>query len=121
MGQNRRLVQIIGQNLPNGLEKEVLRDYYKYRIGQNSNFNFPKNAVLGNILVFLMKLNGHEQINKMLISKDFEYKYIAFMLYGAYTGFANMPKTFTNIIFDSNNDVLYNYLDDYLFEKVLNM
>ena len=116
-----KIIKIIGQNLPNGLEKEVLRDYYKYRIGQNSNFNFPKNAVLGNILVFLMKLNGHEQINKMLISKDFEYKYIAFMLYGAYTGFANMPKTFTNIIFDSNNDVLYNYLDDYLFEKVLNM
>jgi hypothetical protein len=66
-----------------------------------------------------MKLQGHNQINKMLINKDIHYKQIAFMLYGAYTGFANLPKTFTNLIFDSDNRKLQDYIDDYLFKNIL--
>lgn len=100
--------------------KQTLRDYYKYRIGKNDTFNFPENSIMANIIVFLMKLNGHYQINKMLVAKNIHNRQIAFLLYGAYLGFANMPKTFTNIIFDSDNTELFRYIDNYLFNNYIN-
>lgn len=114
------IIKDIGEHLPENSNKQILRDYYKYRIGKNDNFNFPENSVIANIIVFLMKLGGHEQINKMLVSKNLKNRQVAFLLYGAYIGFANMPKTFTNIIFDSDNNELFNYIDTYLFSNYLN-
>jgi len=115
------IIKDIGEHLPENLNKQILRDYYKYRMGKNDNFTFPENSVLANIIIFLMKLNGHDQINKMLITKNISNRQIAFLLYGAYLGFANMPKTFTNIVFDSDNIELFNYLDNYLFNNYLNL
>jgi hypothetical protein len=109
----------IGKHLPESEAKLVLRDYYAYRTAKSDNFVFPTNDILANLIVFFMKLQGHEQINKMLITKGIEHKQIAFMFYGAYVGFANMPKTFTNIIFDSNNEGLFEYIDNYLFNNYL--
>ena len=111
------IIKRIGEQLPESAEKQILRDYYLYRVGKNDNFNFPENQVLANLIVFLMKLGGHEQINKMLVAKNIPNKQIAFLLYGAYVGFANMPKTFTSVIFDSNNFEMYDYIDNYLREK----
>ncbi|GHV09740.1 hypothetical protein FACS1894162_1000 [Bacteroidia bacterium] len=110
----------IGKELPDCQEKDILREYYKYRKAETDTFNFPENQVLANLIVFLMKLQGHEQINKMLVAKHVTHKQIAFMFYGAYVGFANMPKTFTNIIFESNNENLFEYIDNYLFNNYLN-
>jgi hypothetical protein len=114
------IIKDIGEHLPENSFKETLRDYYKYRIGKNDSFNFPENSVMANIIVFLMKLNGHDQINKMLVTKNIQNRQIAFLLYGAYLGFANMPKTFTNIVFDSDNTELFNYIDNYLFNNYIN-
>jgi hypothetical protein len=113
------IIKRIGEHLPESVDKQTLRDYYLYRVGKNDKFKFPENQVLANLIVFLMKLGGHEQINKMLIAKNIPNKQIAFLLYGAYVGFANMPKTFTNIILDSTNLELFNYIDNYLFNRCL--
>jgi hypothetical protein len=114
------IIKDIGEHLPDNAFKQTLRDYYKYRIGKNDTFNFPENSVMANIIVFLMKLNGHDQINKMLIAKNIHNRQIAFLLYGAYLGFSNMPKTFTNIIFDSDNTELFSHIDNYLFNNYIN-
>lgn len=111
------IIKKIGEHLPENEDKQTLRDYYLYRIGKNDNFVFPENQILANLIVFLMKLGGHEQINKMLTAKNIQNKQFAFLLYGAYVGFANMPKTFTSVIFDSNNFEMYDYIDKYLREK----
>ncbi len=55
----------------------------------------------------------------MLIAKSVKNKKVAFMLYGAYTGFANLPKTFTNLIFDSENHKLQYFIDNYLFNTLI--
>lgn len=55
----------------------------------------------------------------MLITKDIHNKQIAFMLYCAYFGFTNLPKTFTNLIFDSANHKLQNLIDNYLFNTLI--
>jgi hypothetical protein len=115
------IIKDIGEHLPENSDKQTLRAYYKYRKGTNDSFTFPENSVIANIIVFLMKLNGHDQINKMLVSKHIHNRQIAFLLYGAYLGFANMPKTFTNIVFDSENTELFSYIDDYLFNNYINL
>lgn len=114
------IIKDIGEHLPENSDKQTLRAYYKYRKGTNDSFTFPENSVIANIIVFLMKLNGHDQINKMLVSKNIHNRQIAFLLYGAYLGFANMPKTFTNIVFDSDNTELFDYIDNYLFNNYIN-
>jgi hypothetical protein len=107
------------KHLPDSDFKNTLRDYYAYRTAKSDNFAFPQNDILANIIVFFMKLQGHDQINKMLIRKGIHYKQIAFMLYGAYTGFANLPKTFSNLIFESVNHKLQYFIDDYLFDTLI--
>lgn len=114
-----KIITEIGKNVKDEGIKNTLRDYYTYRIAKSDNFTFPTNAVLANLIVFFMKLQGHDQINKMLITKGIQYKQIAFMLYGAYAGFANFPKTFTNLIFDSDNQKLQDYIDDNLYINYL--
>ncbi|MFY7936483.1 MAG: hypothetical protein ACOVOQ_03820 [Flavobacterium sp.] len=114
------IIKDIGEHLPENSNKQTLREYYKYRIGKNDSFNFPENFVLANIITFLMKLNGHDQINKMLVAKNIHNRQISFLLYGAYIGFANMPKTFTNIVFDSDNSELLSYIDKHLFSNYIN-
>lgn len=114
-----QIIAEIGKHLADGDAKNTLRDYYAYRTAKKDNFVFPKSDTLASIVVFLMKVQGHDQINKMLIAKGVQHKNIAFMLYGAYIGFANLPKTFTNLIFDSSNKTLQDYLDNYLFDCYL--
>lgn len=114
-----KIIAETGKHLSDSDFKDTLRDYYAYRTAKSDNFTFPTNDTLANLIVFFMKLQGHDQINKMLIAKAIKYKPIAFMLYGAYTGFANLPKTFTNLIFDSNNQKLQKYIDNYLFNNFL--
>lgn len=113
------IIAEIGKHLPDSDFKNSLRDYYAYRTAKSDNFAFPQNDILASIIVFFMKLQGHDQINKMLITKGIHYKQIAFMLYGAYTGFANLPKTFTNLIFESANQKLQYFIDNYLFNELI--
>jgi hypothetical protein len=113
-----KIIAEIGIHLLDGETKNSLREYYAYRRAKSDNFIFPTNEILANIVVFFMKLQGHDQINKMLIAKGIQHKQLAFMLYGAYVGFANMPKTFTNLIFDSGNHKLQEDIDNYLFKII---
>lgn len=114
-----KIIAEIGKHLPDSDFKNTLREYYSYRTAKSDNFVFPENDILASIIIFLMKLQGHDQINKMLISKGVKNKNVAFMLYGAYTGFANLPKTFTNLIFDSENNKLQYFIDNYLFTTII--
>ncbi len=114
-----KIIAEIGKNLPDSDLKNTLREYYLYRTAKSDNFVFPVNDILASIIIFLMKLQGHDQINKMLIAKSVKNKKVAFMLYGAYTGFANLPKTFTNLIFDSENHKLQYFIDNYLFNTLI--
>ncbi len=114
-----KIITETGRHLSDSYFKDTLRDYYAYRTAKLDNFTFPTNYTLANLIVFFMKVQGHDQINKILITKCIKHKQIAFMLYGAYTGFANFPKTFTNLIFDSDNQKLQNHIDNYLFNNFL--
>ena len=111
----------IGKELPDDVvAKQTLRDYYKFRKGESVDYMFPDNNVLASLLIFIMKLNGPDQITKMLIKRNIHHKELALMFYGAFVGFANMPKTFTNVIFDSGNQKLFDLIDEFLFDEIIN-
>jgi hypothetical protein len=111
-----KLIEMIGKQLPEGQNRKHLRSYYEYRTNRKSSFNFPENGIIRNLLVFLIKTNGYDQINKMMENRGINGKDITFSFWGAFMGFSNLPKTFTNIIFESNNDLIFEHIDNYLFK-----
>lgn len=113
------IIKYLGEQLEETDAKKALREYYIYRIGKSDSYSFPNNKALANLIAFLMKANGHDQINKLLITKGVTNKELAFLFYGTYVGFANMPKTFTNIIFDSDNNELFDYIDNQLHKFII--
>ena len=94
-------------------------NYYKFRKVEPVDFTFPTDDLMASLLIFIMKLNGPDQITKMLIRKNIKHKELALMFYGAFVGFANMPKTFTNIIFNSDNQELFDLIDAFIFDKII--
>ncbi len=111
-----KLIEMIGKQLPEGLNRQHLRSYYEYRTNRKSSFDFPESGIIRNLLVFLIKTNGYDQITKMMGNRGITRKDITFSFWGAFMGFPNLPKTFTNIIFESNNDLIFEHIDNYLFE-----
>lgn len=61
---------------------------------------------------FFIKPQGFEQIERFMLNRKYRYKEYAFMLWGAYIGFAAIPKTFTSVIYQ--NDEIDKELDCYL-------
>ena len=105
-----------------GLDTEVdcLRDYYKYKTGNMDEFSFPmKNDVLKNIFAFILKPNGFEQLDKFIKERNIEVSWISFSIWATFLGFANLPKTFTDLIFQSENEEIFERIDSFLFENFI--
>lgn len=92
-----------------------LREYWKYKNQKTMRFDIPDNMpVLQAIMAFYIKPYGFEQIERFMLNKKYSLKAHAFMLWGASRGFADLPKTFTNIIYENKNTTAL--LDDKLNE-----
>ena len=83
----------------------TLREYWSYKNQRVDTFSIPKGMpVLQSIMSFFVKPLGFDQIERYMMIKKFSSKAYAFMLWGAWIGFADMPKTFTNVLYQ-NDDV----------------
>jgi len=103
--------------------KDVINDLkilIEYRSNKISKYQFPKNIILLGFICFIFKLNSLGELTQLIYSNNINDSYIAYSFYAAYHGFANLPKTFTNIILDGNNERLAQYIDNYLFSNYLN-
>lgn len=84
-----------------------LREYWKYKNQKAMRFDIPDDMpILQAIMSFFIKPFGFDQIERYMLNKKFSYKSHAFMLWGASRGFADLPKTFTNIIYENNQTTL---------------
>jgi hypothetical protein len=114
------LIAMIGKELNQETDEyRVLKEYYKYRMNMEQKFTFPNDGIIRDFLVFLMKINGHEQINRMMNNRRIIRKEIVFLFWGAFIGFANLPKTFTNSVLESNNSNLLDEIDNYMFNNFI--
>lgn len=83
----------------------TLREYWLYKNQRVDTFTIPEGMpVLQSIMSFFVKPLGFDQIERYMMIKKFSCKAYAFMLWGAWIGFADMPKTFTNVLYQ-NDDV----------------
>lgn len=105
-------------------DKEIvnsLSDLFNYRMTREGNYQIPDFSItLQNFFSFIIKPTNPEELKKIIYSKGIREFHIAYAIWGAFVGFAAMPKTFTNIVFDSEDKNIFEQIDDYLFSKFLN-
>lgn len=83
----------------------TLREYWLYKNQKSDGFTIPdRMPIFQSIMSFLIKPLGFDQIERFMMIKKYTHKAYAFLLWGAWIGFADMPKTFTNVIYQ-NDDV----------------
>jgi hypothetical protein len=78
---------------------EHLRNYLKYKNGKIDAFEFPrKGIILENIFAFMLRPSSFESIEKLTNEKGIAPGYFATTLWASVKGFADLPKTFTEVI-----------------------
>lgn len=92
---------------------DVLRQYWLYKNQKTDTFNIPNDLpILQAIMSFYIKAQGFDQIERLMLNRKYLYKEYAFMLWGAFIGFAAIPKTFTNAIYQNKSQS--KIIDDFL-------
>lgn len=98
-----------GQKILSGL-----RTFWQYKNQKSEQLLLPEDdmPIFQSTFSFFVKPLGFEQIERYMLLKMFSHKAYAFMLWGAWVGFADIPKTFTNVLYQ-NDDVTH------LIDKIL--
>jgi hypothetical protein len=97
-----------------------LKSLSAYRANKEVNYTFPNTIpVLQNFISFIIKPYNNDELKNFAYSKGAKDIHFAFSMWAAFIGFANLPKTFTDIVLDSNDDELMDYIDEYLFDTYL--
>lgn len=91
----------------------TLREFWAYKRNQSSSFSTPENLiVLRSLMVFFIKPLGFDQMERYIQNKGIEGKEYGFMLRGMLVGYAALPKTFTNTLYDHKE--IYTPMDEFL-------
>lgn len=94
-----------------------LRDFWKYKNNKALGFALPDNMpIFNSVMSFYIKPFGFDQIERYMMNRNYTQKQYAFMLWGACKGYADLPRTFTNVLYE--NDAT-NEVDQYLFDTFL--
>lgn len=94
-----------------------LRDFWKYKNNKALSFALPDNMpIFNSVMSFYIKPFGFDQIERYMMNRNYTQKQYAFMLWGACKGYADLPRTFTNVLYE--NDAT-NEVDQYLFDTFL--
>lgn len=97
-----------------------LQNLSSYRANKEVNYTFPNSIlVLQNFISFIIKPYNNDELKNFAYSKEVKDIHFAFSMWAAFIGFANLPKTFTDIVLDSKDDILIEYIDEYLFDTYL--
>lgn len=95
----------------------ALGEYWRYKKQEADTFSIPANlSILQSIMSFFIKAQGFEQIERFMLNRKYQHKEYAFMLWGAYIGFAAIPKTFTKVIYQDND--ISKKLDQFIKSKL---
>ncbi len=96
-----------------------LRTYWQYKNQKTDNLIIPEQdmPIFQSIFSFFIKPLGFEQMERYMLLKKFPQKAFAFMLWGAWIGFADIPKTFTNVLYQ--NEKVSKLVEDKLKELYL--
>lgn len=109
------------KSLGNNQINEVLDSLLQYRMTRKGKIIFPEDQiVLRSFVGLVMKPYSAEELIKFHQSKGFNDPHIIYPMWGAFVGFADMPKTFTNSVLQDADNPMIDQIDDYLFSNFLN-
>ena len=94
---------------------QCLREFWAYKNQRREQYSIPQEMpILQSIMAFFIKPSDFEQIERYMMIKRFSHKEFAFMLWGAWIGFADIPKTFTNVVYQNEKvtDLIEEKLDN---------
>lgn len=78
------------------------REFWLYKNLKSEAFSIPNNLPLfQSVMAFFVK-KGFDQIERFMMNRGYPFSEYAFMLYGFFIGYANMPKTLTNRLLSVN-------------------
>lgn len=83
------------------------------------NLSDTKSIVWKSFASFFIRGEDPDRLIDYLISQGIEDYRFALGMWGAYFGFANMPKTITNTIFENTSVKYQDSISDYIFSKIL--
>lgn len=98
---------------------ECLRNYWRYKHNQCTGFVIPGDMpVLQSVMSFFLKPFGFDQIERYMMNKQFTEKKYAMMLWAACNGYAALPKTFTSVLYqdEENYMAMDNLLEDIMHQ-----
>lgn len=98
---------------------ECLRNYWRYKHNQCTGFVIPCDMpVLQSVMSFFLKPFGFDQIERYMMNKKFTEKKYAMMLWAACNGYAALPKTFTSVLYqdEENYMAMDNLLEDIMHQ-----
>lgn len=98
---------------------ECLRNYWRYKHNQCTGFVIPGDMpVLQSVMSFFLKPFGFDQIERYMMNKKFTKKKYAMMLWAACNGYAALPKTFTSVLYqdEENYMAMDNLLEDIMHQ-----
>ena len=105
----------VGQSAKGIAILDCLREFWKYKQHKTFSFNIPDDLpVFGSTMSFFVKPFGGEQLDRYMLNRGFSQKKFGFMLWGCCVGYAGLPKTFTNDLYE--NQQLTEQTDEYLEE-----
>lgn len=94
-----------------------LRQLWKYKNQQSDSFSIPENLKgLQAALSFMVKPRGFDQIDRFMRNRSYPLKEYSFMLLGLIMGYAALPKTLTNVLYDKSNSTIENTVEKYLID-----
>jgi hypothetical protein len=98
----------------------AIQELQRYRSEKSFEYILPEDGgVLRCFIAFIFKPGSLEELQRFLYNKNVGNHYIAYCFWGAFNGFARLPKTFTSSIFNAQNETLLDAVDDYLFGTYL--
>jgi hypothetical protein len=114
-----KLLVMIGEKTSNNTYKDILRNFYSYKLGKKNELELPQDGFIQNLIVFFLKYQGYEQMNKFILNKKIQNKHLTFIIWGCFVGFGNLPKTYTMPFFNSKNLSLFDDVDNYIFSSFI--
>jgi len=92
---------------------DTLRTYWNYKHNKVPMFEIPQHLpVFCSMMAFFIKPFGFDQMERYMLNRNIVNKQYGFMLWGAAMGYAALPNTFTNMLYNDEN--IYHGMDEYL-------
>ena len=96
-----------------------LNNLIDYRSSRTTDYSFPDNQILIAFICTIFKPNSIDEFANLIQPNKVSCLDIAFSFWGAFNGFANLPKNLTDIVLENGNKELLTYIDNYLFDNYL--